>query len=300
MEHGIRQKARAQRGAYAVADALAQRLVQRQAGAQHDKQRHVALAAQVFQVHHHAVEHFGQGLDGAIDFTGAHAQAVAVDGGVAAAVNHAALGERAAGADAQPVAVAPDAAGFGWGIAAAGAPAVAARVHLKITGQVTLVIRVAPKIQWHAGDGLGADQLAHFPGDGRAGLVPGFYGAAQQAALHDAGLLRQLAVAADESAAKVGAARNIAPPNVGVWPDLGGRLGANLPHLGAAPALRLRRQRRAGRAQGADAREVAQLGQFDACFLTISKKRRPGAEECHAIARGKAPQCAPVGRVFGA
>jgi hypothetical protein len=75
-------KARAERGADGAVDARAQCVVQRDAGAQHHEQRHVALAAQVFQVHHHAVEHLGQGLHRAVELAGAHAQAVAVDGGV--------------------------------------------------------------------------------------------------------------------------------------------------------------------------------------------------------------------------
>jgi hypothetical protein len=50
--------------------------------------------------------------------------------------------------------------------------------------------------------------------DGLALFVPGFYRAAEQAALHFAGDQRQLAVAADKGTGKVRPARDIAPPDV--------------------------------------------------------------------------------------
>ncbi len=73
--------------------------------AQDDEERHVALAAEVLEVDDEAVEHFGQRLDGAVELGRAHADAVPVDGRVAAAVDDRAAARR----DAQPVAVAPDA-----------------------------------------------------------------------------------------------------------------------------------------------------------------------------------------------
>ena len=56
---------------------------------QHHEQGHVALSAEIFEVYDEAVEHLGQRLDGGIEFARAHAQAMPVDGGVAAAVDHA-------------------------------------------------------------------------------------------------------------------------------------------------------------------------------------------------------------------
>jgi hypothetical protein len=61
---------------------------------------------------------------------------------------------------------------------------------------------------------LRADQFAHFVDDGLALLVPRLDRAAHQAALHAAGRLRQFAVAADEGAGEVGAAGDVAPPDV--------------------------------------------------------------------------------------
>ena len=67
----------------------------------------------------------------------------------------------------------PDAAGLGRRIATAGLAPQAFGVHLKITGQVALVLRVAPKIQRHGGDGLAADEFAHFANDWLARFIPG-------------------------------------------------------------------------------------------------------------------------------
>ena len=80
------------------------RSVERCALAQHHEQRHVAFAAEVFEVDDQAVEHLGQRLDRAVQLARAHAQAVPVDGRVAAAVDDAAAVRR----DLEPVAVPPD------------------------------------------------------------------------------------------------------------------------------------------------------------------------------------------------
>jgi hypothetical protein len=97
--------------------------------------------------------------------------------------------------------------------------------------------------------------------DGLAVFVPRFDGAAQQAALHLARHLRQLAVAADECAAEVGAARDVAPPDVAPTTP-GAQLSRELVSGDgtAPPALHVFGQRRAGRAQGADAAQVVALG----------------------------------------
>ena len=168
----------------------------------------------------------------------------------------------------------------------------AGRVHLEIAGQIARVAGVVPEAQGHGRDGLGADQFAHLAEHRLAGVVPGFDGRAEHAALHDAGALRQLAVAGDEATGKVGAARNIEPPDIALRLCFGN--GAEL--LGA-PLLHFGRQRRAGAAQGAHARQVAALGQIDAGLGAAGKKRRARAQKGDAVARRKAPQHTPVGRV---
>ena len=213
---------------------------------------------------------------------------MAVDGGVAAAKDHAAVACALGVAYAQPVAMAPDAAGLCAQVTAAGLAAVAWGVHLKVTGQVARVGRVAPKIQGHGRNGLGADQFAYFAHNGVAGLVPGFNGAAQKAALHDAGLLRQLAVAANKGAAKVGAARDIAPPDVKVGLRRV-RLLVQAAKLFCAPDLCLGRQWGAGGAQRAHGPQVAQRGQVKPGFLAVGKKRRARAKKGDARLGGKAP-----------
>ena len=79
--------------------------------------------------------------------------------------------------------------------------------------------------------GLRADQFADLVDHRLALLVPGFDGAAEQAALHLARHLRQLAIAADEGAGEVGAAGHVAPPDVCASPML--------LELLRAPALRI-------------------------------------------------------------
>src|SRR5450759_4827046 len=101
------------------------RSIQAHAFTQHHKQRHVALAPQVFEINHHRVQNFGQGFYRAVELAGAHAQAVAVDGGITAAINNAA----AVAPNLEPVTVAPDA----W-------------INVEVTGQVALLVHIAPQI----------------------------------------------------------------------------------------------------------------------------------------------------------
>ena len=70
-----------------VLQAPRQRVVERDAVAQDDEERHVALAAEVLEVDDEAVEHLRQGLDRAVQLGRSHADAVAVDGRVAAPVD---------------------------------------------------------------------------------------------------------------------------------------------------------------------------------------------------------------------
>ena len=65
-----------------LAKACLQLSVQHPAFAQHDKKGHPAFTPEVFEIDDKAVEHLGQGLDGAVQLGRAHADAVAIDGGV--------------------------------------------------------------------------------------------------------------------------------------------------------------------------------------------------------------------------
>ena len=132
--------------------------------------------------------YFGQGFDGAVQLAGAHAQTVAVDGRVGAAIDHAAA--LVARVNLQPVTMTPDRAGVWPGIAAAGLAAVAGRIHVEIARQVARAAVVAPQKQRHRRNWLGANQLADFADDRLAGFIPCLNGSAQHAALHFSGRLR--------------------------------------------------------------------------------------------------------------
>src|SRR5581483_3449690 len=112
---------------------------------------------------------------------------------------------------------------------------------------VTRIVRIVPEPQRHRGQRLGADELADFACDRAALVVEGFHRTAEQAALHGAGRLWQLAVAADEGAGKVGAARNVGPPDIrlcaaAVEPGKPGEARIE-------PGLRVGAERRAGGAE---------------------------------------------------
>jgi hypothetical protein len=49
-----------------------------------------------------------------------------------------------------------------------------------------------------------------------ASFIPSLNGTTQQATLHDTRLLRQFTMTANERPAKIGATRNIAPPNIAI------------------------------------------------------------------------------------
>src|SRR5690606_23317706 len=94
----------------------------------HDKQGHEGRAPQVLKVYHHAVTYFGQFFYHTVDLRRAHANTVAVDGGVRTTIDDrcASLGKQ------NPVAMAPFSG-----------------VLLEIAVQVALVILVAPEEQRH-------------------------------------------------------------------------------------------------------------------------------------------------------
>ncbi|MCY1358530.1 hypothetical protein D9M69_450670 [compost metagenome] len=140
-----------------------------------------------------------------------------------------------------------------------------------------------------------ADQFAHLVDHGLALLVPGLDRAAQQAALHAAGGLRQFAVAADEGAGEVGAAGDVAPPDV--FLGFGFRDGGE---LARAPTLSVLGQRRPRRPQRPHPRQIATRRQVHPRLQAVREKCRAGAEEGHAKVGREAPEGGPVGPVFRA
>ena len=193
--------------------------------------------------------------------------------------------------DTQPVAMAPDAAHVCRAIAAAGLSAVAGRVHVEIAGQVAFAFRIAPEVQRHGGYGLRADQLAHGVDHRTALLVPGLDRCAQHAALHLAGVLGQLAVAADEGSAEICAARDVVPPDVRC------AQGCELLH---APVLHIGRQGGARAAQAGDARKIAALRQLYPGLHAVGIEGCASAEAGDCVARCKAPEHTPVGLLLAA
>jgi hypothetical protein len=183
-------------------------------------------------------------------------------------------------ADLEPVAMAPDAPmpgpspPPGW--------RVARRVHVEVAGQVALAPRrprsTAAWTEW-AGCTPARPPRRHR----LALLVPGLHGAAQQAALHLAGGLRQLAVAADEGAAKS------VPP----------RCCTTRCRALSRPALNCavpqfcctRRQRRAGGAQRAHASSGPAAPQVHTRLHAVGKEGRARAEEGHAGSAQSARAC---------
>ena len=144
---------------------------------------------------------------------------MSIDGGIAATKNDAAFTAVLAlvcCTNSQPIAMPPNTTIACICVTAAWFAAMARGVHFKITGQVTCVIFVFPKIQRHRRNRLCTHQFTHLTMHGLARFIPRFNGATQQAALHDAGLLRQFTVATNERAAKIGTTRNITPPYIAV------------------------------------------------------------------------------------
>ncbi len=186
---------------------------------------------------------------------------MAVDGGVAAAVDDAAAVRR----DLEPVAVAPDAAGT---------------CRSSSTDSAALPAS-SQKYSGIDGIGCGADQLADLVDHRLALLVPGLDRAAEQAALHLARHLRQLAVAADEGAGEVGAAGDVAPPDVSCACRLRLRTAAVPQCCTSAraasrcvPSARTRRQ-------------VAAGGESTPAFMQLAKNAAPAPKKVTPVSAAK-------------
>src|SRR6185369_14957681 len=191
--------------------------------------------------------------------------AVAIDGRVAAAVDDA----TARTGDLQPVAMPPH-----------------ARVRVEVRREIALVALVTPEVQRHRRNGPGAHKLPNLVDHGLALLVPGLDRAAQEAALHFAGYLGQLPVAADEGPREIGAAGDVAPPDI---------RRADLLELPAAPALRIFRQGRTGHAQCPHAAQVAAGRKINARLHADGEECGAGTEKGDAEVGGETPEHAPVG-----
>src|SRR4029079_14144875 len=114
----------------------------------HDEQQQLTRPTLVvLQVHDETVRDLGQGLDDGVELGGAEAYATAVERRVAATRD----GARAALADRDPVAVAPDAGDV-----------------LEVRRPVARAVGVTPEADWHRREGLRDDELAegsdHGPG----------------------------------------------------------------------------------------------------------------------------------------
>ena len=228
----------------ARADPPHQLVVELGALAQHHEQRHVALAAVERHVDDQRVDDLLDREHGAVDLGRAHAHAAAVDRRVRAAADDG----RAALGDLDPVAVAPD-----------------ARVHVEVGLAVALAVRVVPQVERHRGHRLGDDQLADLADQRPALGVPRLDRGAQRARLQLALVHRQQRAAADEGRAEVGAAAGGEQP--GVRAD-----------VVVDPAEAVGRQRRAGRADRAQRRQVAPRGGLDAGLHAGADVGRAGAE----------------------
>ena len=243
-----------------VADEI---LVEHRALSQHDEQHHpqLTVTGRRGDVHHERVEDLVHRARGTVDLAGAHAHALAVDGGVRAAVDHGA----APGRDADPVAVAPD-----------------ARVHREVALAQALAVVVAPQEQRHRGHRLGDDELADLVREAPALLVPGLHRAAERAALQFTLVHRQQRAARHERRADVGAAAGREQPDVrsDVLVD---------------PSEALGRQRRARRADCAQRFQVVVPARLDARLLAAREQAGADAHAGDLSVLIELPQHAQVG-----
>ena len=190
----------------------------------------------------------GELLDHGVELARAHAHAAAVERRVGAPGDDAAaaLGEE------DPVALAPDAG-----------------VDVEVGGAVALVARVVPQAHRHRGHRLGDHHLAQLAHDHVAVGVEGLDVGAQAAAGDLAVVDRLQEAARDEGAADVGAAAAVEAQDVGT-------------ELLVDVVVALARQRRAGEAERADAREVVVAAELQARLAAGHEEGRADAHEASA------------------
>src|SRR5699024_7302387 len=98
------------------------------------KQKHKKRPAKLYNIHHQAIKHFTKFFHYTVDFTCAHAYAMAVNRGIRTAINNGA----ASWGNAYPIAMPPH-----------------VLVHGEITVMVAFAIMIIPKIQRHCGHRFG-------------------------------------------------------------------------------------------------------------------------------------------------
>ena len=111
-------------------DAVAQAVVERGAVGEVDEERHPVAAVGLFEADDQGFADLGEAFDGLVDVGGAHPYALAVEGGVGAAVDD----DGAVVGEGDPVAVAPDAG-----------------VHLEVAVAVAAAVGVVPEVDRHGG-----------------------------------------------------------------------------------------------------------------------------------------------------
>ena len=156
------------------------------------------------------------------------------------------------------------------------------RVLLEVAGPVAAAVLVAPEEDRHRGHRLGDDELADLADDRVAVLVPGLDRGAERARLQLAAVDGQQRDAADEGGAEVGAAAGREEPGVGA-------------ELLVDPVEALRRQRAAGRADRAEAAEVAARAGLDPGLHAGGDVGGAGAEHRHPGPLGQVPEHVHVG-----
>ena len=230
-----------------------------------DEQRHPSLRAGARDVDHQGVEHLGHRLHCPVYLAGAHPHALAVDGRVRAAVDH----RRATGGDLDPVPVPPDAGEV-----------------LEVAGPVARAVLIPPQVQRHRGHRLGDHQLAHLVDDRASLVVERLHRGPQRSPLELPAVDGQQRDTADERGADVGSTAGREQPGVAA-------------DLVVHPLEALGRQRRAGRADGAEALEAAARGRRHPGLHARRHVAGAGAEAAHLGLLGQVPEHVHV-RVGGA
>ncbi len=227
------------------ADALFQRLVERDPVAQLDEQ-HDADVAVPFLADGQRLEHVGNLLDLAIDFRRADAYAARIQHRVGTAENDEAAMARLRG----EIAVGPDIG------------------EMRVVGrEIFLAVGIVPEAERHRWKRAGADQFALFLDLGRLAVGGEDVGChAERRALQFAAPHRPKRVAGGEAGEQIGAARHRKQEHVAL-------------HLLIDEVEALGRQRRSGRAQGAHGRKLVALDRFEPRFVQRVEEFRRGAEE---------------------
>ena len=237
------------------ADAFAQRVVECNAIAQAHEQDHPLIALPVL-ADADAFQHFRQLFDLAIDFRSADAHAAGIEGGVGAPVDDHAIvcGQH------RVVAVAPH-----------------ARLALEICGAIFAAVGIIPERNRHRRKWRGAGEFAGLFAHRLARLVEDFHSHAEATALQFATPHRAYRTTEREARNDVGAAGNR------------GQQHAFL-HIAIDVIETFRHQRRAGRQNGPERRQLVRFARTHAGLFGCANPLRAGAEHADAEFVDKIPQ----------